>query len=287
MAFWGCVLKPGQKKPVNVGGSDVLHLSQVCLHDPKPGKNFLQVEVQGTTYSIACLEKDKREHDCVDLFFDSNETSFVAKGTSEIHLMGYIEPSDMQGEQEDSEEEEQEQQVVPKAPKSASPKLSPKVVAAGSPKKSPLAAAKAAADEDSDDFDEDDEGEEEEEGLSASECDMEEFDDEDEESEEESLPAGKSAGLSKSPKQAPAQSPKRKAEDAPEASKKAKTDGGSADETAEYVKKVVAYLKANGKQNTGQLGSKVPRPSGVPKLKALFDQNKDKFNIVGDVVSLK
>jgi len=261
MAFWGCVLKPGQKKPVNVGSSDVLHLSQACLHNPQGGKNFLQVQVKGTTYSIACLEKDKREHDCLDLFFDSEETTFVSKGNSEIHLMGYIEPSDFH-----EESEEEDQHVAAKA---------------GSPKQSPKKSPQAAPQQDSEDSMDFPEGEEsEEEGQMASD-DMDEFP-EDEESEEESqsLPPQKAAGL----KQAPAGSPKRKAEDAPGSpAKKANTN----DELSGYVQKLVAFLKANGKQNIGQLGSKVPRPAGCPKMKAVFDQFKDKFALVGDSVSAK
>jgi len=277
MAFWGCVLKPGQKKAVDVGDSDVLHLSQACLHDPKQGKNYLQVEVSGTTYSIACLEKDRREHDCLDLFFDSTTTSFVCKGTSEIHLMGYIEPSDFHDEE--SEEESQQKQVLakPGSPKAAPAALSPK----HSPKKSPHAAPQA-QESDSDDFGEENE-ESEEEGLEASEMfeDEEEEEEhfEDEESEEESLPPAKAAGLAKSPK--------RKAEDAPGSpAKKPKADDSAA-ELDGFVKKMVAFLKTNGKTNVGQLGSKVPRPAGVPKMKVVFEQHKDKFLVVGDAVSAK
>lgn len=265
MAFWGCVLKPGQKHPVRIEDSDVLHLSQACLHDPKDGKNYLQVDVNGTTYSIACLEKGKREHDCLDLFFDAENTSFVAKGNSEIHLMGYLEPSDF-GEGSESEE----QQIVAKA---ASPKLaiasSPKHVAASSPKKSPKAAPVAESSED--DFDE--EEEEEEEPMNSE--DMSDLMEEGEESEEESPPP-------------PTKSPKRQAPSDPQASpaKKPKTDGPSAEEKG-YVQKLVDHLKANGKTNLGQLGSKVPRPAGVPKMKAVIEAHKDKFTMVGEVITLK
>merc|ERR1719235_355922 len=85
-----------------------------------------------------------------------------------------------------------------------------------------------------------------------------------------------------------AQSPKRPAETAPQGSpaKKPNTGGGS-DETAGYIKKLHEYLKSNGKQSMGQLGSKVPRPNGVPKLKVILDQNKEKFTVVGDVITAK
>lgn len=248
MSFWGCVLKPGQKKPVNIGSSDVLHLSQACLYDPKPGKNYLQVEVEGKTFNIACLEKDKRDHDGFDLFFEAN-ASFKNNGATEIHLMGNIEPADMNDEGEESEEEEgSEQQGIPQQ-KASSPK--------------PTLHIKAGA-----------MGSESDDGLELG-------DEEGEESEEES-PAQQTLP--------PKSSPKRKAVDEPPGppAKKAQSEGPDpalAAEKEAYVQKLCAYLKANGKTNVGQLGSKVPRPNGVPKLKAIFEQHKDKFNVVGDMVT--
>jgi nucleophosmin 1 len=341
MAFWGETLKPGQKKPLKIENADVLHLSQACLHEPKPGKTTLQVIVRGTTYSVAVFEKDKREHDCLDLFFDSEQTTFMVTGSSEVHLMGYIEPA---GFDEEGEEEDQPP-VVPKAgsPKvspaakpAASPKASPvavaktapvkaaspkaaaaakaaadddddsefledeeeeeeppqkgqspsapKVAAAAqaakaaspkvSPKASPKAAAAAAKDDDDDDLDEDEEGEEELDGLLGEEDSEEDADDQI----QQKLPQ-KSA--------APAQSPKRKMDAAPASpAKKGKTEEPSADKLA-YVKKLMEFIKTNGKTNLGQLGSKVPRPAGVSKMKVVLEENKDKFNVVGDQVTLK
>jgi len=259
-------VKPGQKHPVKIEDSDVLHLSQACLHEPKDGKNYLQVEVDGTSYSIACLEKGKREHDCLDLFFDSKKTSFTCKGNSEIHLMGYIEPSDLGSEGSESES----QQVVTKA-------VSPKKVVASSPKitaTSPKTSPKAApvAEESDDDFSEDEE-EEEEQMASDGDSFME---DEEEESESPAQPPAK-----------PAQSPKRQAPSEPQAPAAKKAKGEVSGEEKAYVQKLVDYLKANGKQNGGQLGSKVPRPAGVPKMKAVLETHKDKFSVVGDVISLK
>jgi len=280
MAFWGCVLKPGQKHPVKIEDADVLHLSQACLHDPKDGKNYLQVEVDGTAYSIACLEKGKREHDCLDLFFDSQKTTFMTKGNSEIHLMGYIEPSDF-GSQEGSDSESQ--QVVTKAAsskevvtKAASPKVvaasSPKI-SATSPKTSPKAAPQAIAEESDDDFSEDEE--EEEEQMPSDEGSF--MEDEEEESESPAAAPQKASQ---------GQSPKRQATSEPQAPPAKKAKGDNAEE-AGYVKKLVDYLKANGKQNGGQLGSKVPRPAGLPKMKAILEQYKDKFTVVGDMVTAK
>lgn len=312
MAFWGAQLKPGQKKPVDLPPGDVLHLSQACLHEPKEGKNVLQVQVKGSTYSIAVLEKQKREHECLDLFFDAAGTTFSVKGGSEIHLIGYVEPSaDNFGEDEEEEEEGPGQQAVPQkaSPKGASapsPKAkaaaSPKAALAPSPKTAPKAVPQAAAEEDEY---EDLEGEEEEGELPMmEEGEEEELLPESEEEEEEPqvqqvLPKKSSVKIAEvtSPAQSSAKSPKRKPEaEAPappakkgktEAKAEAKTDAPGKDEKDAYVKKLIEYLRKNGKTNTGQLGSKLPRPSGVPKLKALLEQNKDKFLVVGDVVTAK
>mmetsp|Transcript_88483 Transcript_88483/g.255231 ORF Transcript_88483/g.255231 Transcript_88483/m.255231 type:complete len:454 (+) Transcript_88483:62-1423(+) len=112
MTFCGCVLKPGKKERVNVPDGEVWHLSQVCVHDPKPGKNYVQVEVKGTAYTLVCLEKDKVEHNSLDLFFGPEDAVFSTSGKSEVHLLGYLEPmddgGDMSGDDEDEEEEEEE-----------------------------------------------------------------------------------------------------------------------------------------------------------------------------------
>jgi len=303
MAFWGCVLKPGQKSLAKLSESDVLHLSQACLHQPKAGKNYLQVQREGKVYSVACLEKDKREHECFDLFFDGAETTFTCKGESEIHLMGYIEPMD--DGMEESEEDMTERQAVPKqspkaspkdspknSPKVApveaakSPKVSPKVPpktapapAAKSPKVSPKVSPKTAPALDDED-DDDEEGEEEE--LSEEDEEEELLDEDDEEEEEEA--AANAAAVS-------AQLAKRKAASQPGSpSKKPKSEpavAAPADGAAAYVKSLVKFLIDNGPTNIGMLGSKVPRPNGVPKMKAVLDQNKDKFAVAGDKVTAK
>lgn len=266
MAFWGEALKAGQKKKVQAPEGEVLHLSQGCLHEPKDGKNYIQAEVKGQPYSIACLEKGKQEHISFDLFFSAGETTFVNKGTSEVHLTGYFEPDQLDGEGSESED------AAPAVPaKKASPLLakaaSPKVVAASSPKQSPkqlaaAAVAKAAAEED------DDEDEEEEESIGG-ESDEEEMD-EDEEEEEEDEPA-------------PPPAKKQKGEPAKSSPKAAPM----ADGEAGYVKALFDFLKKNGKTPISKLGSSVSRPKDVPKMKQVLTKYADKFTIKGEDVLAK
>eukprot|EP00444_Apocalathium_aciculiferum_P002661 CAMPEP_0183394688 /NCGR_PEP_ID=MMETSP0370-20130417/8770_1 /TAXON_ID=268820 /ORGANISM="Peridinium aciculiferum, Strain PAER-2" /LENGTH=305 /DNA_ID=CAMNT_0025575149 /DNA_START=17 /DNA_END=934 /DNA_ORIENTATION=- len=304
MAFWGCTLKAGQKQKIDVPSVEVLHVSQVCLHDPKPGKNYLQVQVDGQSYTIGFLEQDKVECLAMDLFFGSEGPTFVNTGKSEIHLSGYTEPKGNIEELGYEEEVEPPAQGGAKAVGSstaaakASPKASPKAAAKTEPAKQAAAAAPT----------EDDEEEEEE---------------EDEESEEEAAPksaakapaaapaaAAKAAVPKKGgtiakasakapPAPAPALPAKRKASEASEGTaaapppKKAKEDAppaspkaGSSNDAA-YLQAIVDYLKKSGKTKLAELGSKVKRPEGVSKMKTILGSNKDKFVITGDAVELK
>lgn len=271
-------MKPGQKKKVESPEGEILHLSQACLHEPKDGKNYVQATVEGTTYSIACLEKGKKEHDSFDLFFDPTQCAFANKGASDVHLTGYFEPDD--GASDDGAAPAAAAKSSPKVAAQASPKKSPAAVAAKSPavaaKVSPqlAAAAKAAAaaEEDSDD----DLGEEGDESEMMSGDLIEEGEESEgmEDSEEEDVPEPPKKAAKTSPAAAPAGAPKQ----APA--------GG--DQTAAYVKALVQYLKTNsGPQQIGVLGSKVPRPAGVPKMKAVFAANADKFVVKDEKVSLK
>lgn len=298
MTFWGCALKPGQKQKVDLPEDEVLHLSQVCLHEPKAGKNYLSVLVNGSNYTFCCLEKDKIEHNSLDLFFGPEPPTFHNKGSSEVHISGYMEPKDEGDEDEEEEEEESEEEQVKdkivgastssKASPKASPKTSPAAKAVEvktSPKVSPKASPKAAAtpakgkkdaEEDSDEEGDEEEGEESEEL---------------EESEEKPAPKKKAAAK---------EAPKRKAEEATPPAKKAKTEASpkaaaapspnkAADKAAEseYTQQLVDFLKKNGKSKLSDLGSKVKRPAGVCKMKTIFDANKDKFVFAGDSVELK
>lgn len=290
MTFWGIALKPGQKKQLQVPEAEILHLSQVCLQDPKDGKNYLQVTVEGKTFNVVCLEKGKKEHETVDLFFGPDDTHFSNKGQSELHLLGYLEPHD---EEDDDEEDKKpaagqkaaatkaspkvEAKTSPKIEAKSSPKVeaksSPKVEAKMSPKVAPKAAA-AADDDDDDDIEE--EGEEEE---LVEESEEEEGDESEEEApKKQATPQGK-----RKAEQAPAASP---------ASKKQKEAASPAPAAANpnleaYVQKLHKYLKDNGKSNLGALGSKVQRPEGVPKMKVVIEKHPEKFSISGDQVTAK
>lgn len=297
-------MRPGQKQKVDLPEDDVLHLSQVCLHEPKAGKNYLSVQVSGVDYTLCCLEKAKTEHQSLDLFFGPDPPTFHNKGASEVHLSGYMEQ--MNDKDEDDEGSEQEGEVKGKTiGKSTTSKVSPKASPKASPggkvveaKVSPKASAKVAAapakgkdveQKEEDDEDDEEEGEEEE-------AEEGEESEEPEESEEEAPP----------PKKSPAAeaSSKRKAEASQPPAKKAKAEApakaagaskeaaaaspkAAASKDAEYVQQLVSFLKEKGKTTLSDLGSKVKRPPGAPKIKNVISTNSDKFVLAGDAVELK
>lgn len=309
MAFWGTAVKPGTWTQGKAPEGEILHVSQACLHEPKPGKTYLQIQVSGTTYTVACLEKDKREHDALDLMFSPEDApKFCAKGSSEIHLVGYMEP------EQASDEEAEEAAAVPKAAASkasaspkmlaaAAPKASPKAAPAASPKATPAASpkpaakaspklaakqaeAKAAAGEGDEDSEslllEGEEGEEEEPRVKDPVVDADEGSKKAKAAKAGGKEAGKQTDLTNVKRKAPAEAP------GGPAAKKAKDDTEPLKpDEGEYVQKLVAYLKTNGKTVISLLGSKVQRPKSLPKLKDILGKHPGKFKVTGDAVEAK
>jgi len=307
MAFWGTAVKPGAWTQGKAPEGEILHVSQACLHDPKPGKTYLQIQVSGETYTVACLEKDKREHDALDLMFSPEDApKFCAKGSSEIHLVGYVEP------EQASDGEEEKAAVAPKVAASkatASPKMlaaaaAPKAAPAPSPKTTPAASpkpaakaspklaakqveAKAAADEGDEDSEslllEGEEGEEEEPRVSDPIVDA----DEGSKKAKAAKADVKEGGKRKAPAEASGGPAAKKAkDDAAPAAKKSKEDATEPlkPDEGDYVQKLVAYLKSNGKTSVSLLGSKVQRSKSLPKLKDILGKHSGKFKVTGDSV---
>merc|ERR1712032_1165784 len=108
--------------------------------------------------------------------------------------------------------------------------------------------------------------------------DLDDDDDEDEEEEEEApQPQKKSGETASAPKQKFNEQGKRKTDVVASAvpAKKAKGDdhakpAAQASGQAEYVAKLIKYIKENGKADVGQLGNKVQRPKELPKLKVIL-----------------
>ena len=273
--FWGAAIKAGASYSLPEG-SDLLHVSQVCMAETKEGPCQLQVTDNNTTYTIAVLEKGKNEMASLDLFFNTvSPPTFINKGKSELHLTGYFELSHEGHDDDEEMSEEEEEEGETEISNAAQAK---KVIAG-------LKKAMAADDEDDDeDDDEEEDGEEDEEedDEEDEEDDDEEEDGEDEEEdeeeedeeeeEEEVVPAKKENN--KRPAAANASSP--------QPQKSQKTEAGSPED---FVKQVGEFIKKNGKQTIAALGSKVTKPASVQKLKAFLAGRKE-FKISGDMVSL-
>lgn len=281
-------MKPGKKEKVEVPEAEIWHLSQVCLHEPKPGKNYVQVEVKGTTYTLACLEKDKVEHNSLDLFFGPEDATFTNKGNSEVHLVGYLEPMDNEGDEDEEGEEEEEE---PRKKKGAATSASSSTKASPKAKAEPVAAAKAEAAKSPAAKAE---AKAETKPVAKAEAKAAAKPEAKAEGKQEAKAKAKAEASAKaSPKAAPkaapaaAESPKRKAgEEAADAAPAKKAKEGNAAE-AEYVKVLTEYLTKNGKTNLSTLGTAVKRPAGVPKMKVVLNNHKDNFVVTGEMVELK
>lgn len=118
--FYGVVVKPGQTVALEPE-AEVLHLSQACLSEPKDAsKTYLTLENDKGTFNLCALQKDKCEHAALDLFLAGESgVKFSVKGTNEVHLVGYWEPSagsdddmgDMDGLGEGLEDSDEETSV--------------------------------------------------------------------------------------------------------------------------------------------------------------------------------
>ncbi|PHJ16907.1 nuclear factor nf3 [Cystoisospora suis] len=107
--FYGVSVKPGQTVKLSPeDGGEVLHLSQVCMTNPKDSnRTYVQVTQEGKTYSVCMLQKDKQEFTTLDLFFSTRQGVSIKTegGKNEVHLTGYFEPEPE--DDIDSEEDEE------------------------------------------------------------------------------------------------------------------------------------------------------------------------------------
>jgi hypothetical protein len=94
--FWGSIIKPGKPYSLQKELTDVLRLSNVSLHPNAQGKSSLFIKVgDNESILIASLEAGKHEHSTLDLYVRiSDGVTFTVQGKGDIHLSGYLDPSD-------------------------------------------------------------------------------------------------------------------------------------------------------------------------------------------------
>lgn len=94
--FWGCIVKPGKPHQIQKELTDVLMISNVSLHPSATGKTSLFVKVgDSQELLITSLEAGKHEHANVNLYVRiSDGVNFRVQGSGEVHICGFLDPSD-------------------------------------------------------------------------------------------------------------------------------------------------------------------------------------------------
>jgi hypothetical protein len=126
--FWAVSLKQGTTLNLNSLASqgELLHISHINLAPTAPaGPTTLFAQVQGNKTPIATLNKGKKDHRNIDLYFSTSSGVVLSvTGSAELAILGYFEPNedipsltaDTQ-EEVSSEDESSEEEVAVKKPK--------------------------------------------------------------------------------------------------------------------------------------------------------------------------
>ena len=102
--FYGAKLVEGSPVIPRLSESAGLRLTRVTLNPDKAGikRTSLVMKINGNSFHIASLEKDKVEDKTLDLYFANNEVvQFEVKGKGELHLLGYLEPISFSSEEDE------------------------------------------------------------------------------------------------------------------------------------------------------------------------------------------
>lgn len=123
--FWAATLSKGSTLDLSKQKSqgELLHLSQANLQaNSAEGLHTVEVTFEGKTYPLAHLDNKKQNSVSLDLYFNtSSGVKFSLKGSSDVTLLGYFEPSEEPVEAQqfaaESSEESEEEVPVQKPPK--------------------------------------------------------------------------------------------------------------------------------------------------------------------------
>ncbi|AFZ81744.1 hypothetical protein BEWA_011620 [Theileria equi strain WA] len=133
--LFGAVIAPGNSVTPKNELANIVHLSQVCLNEPKSDeKTYVQLVDGDKVYNVCSLQKDVHEHATVDVFFSTmGGLKLTTKGgANEVHIIGYFEPEDnsflssSEEDEDDEEEEEESEDEQPASKRKASGKGSKK-----------------------------------------------------------------------------------------------------------------------------------------------------------------
>lgn len=93
--YWGQPIKGGKSYTIPQSTTDILRISNLAVNPNTKGSStlFLQ-EGTNTPIILATLTVGRFEHTVVDLYVNiSNGIKLINKGTAEIHISGYYDPS--------------------------------------------------------------------------------------------------------------------------------------------------------------------------------------------------
>ncbi|BAM41651.1 conserved hypothetical protein [Theileria orientalis strain Shintoku] len=114
--LFGAVLAPGSSVTPKNELANIVHLSQVCLNEPKSNeKTYVQLVDGNKVYNLCSLQKDVNEHATLDVFFSTSGGLKLSTkgGQNEVHVIGYFEPDEdtFLTDSEDEEEEDDEEVI--------------------------------------------------------------------------------------------------------------------------------------------------------------------------------
>lgn len=325
--FYGAQIKPGKPvTPTEEDGGEILHLSQLCLVDPKDAaKTYVQIDDGKNTYCIAVLQKDKCEHVSVDLFVSTvSGVKFLTKGgNNEVDVVGYFEPEGLEDDEidsddenfadqfskdgklkgmddddndEDDDDDDDDEDDVEIAKQLKNIKAGKMLNNKMANKKNKLKNITDEDDEDEEEDDEEDDEEDEDDDDDDEEIDDEEIDDEEKDEETEkkvklNSKGDKSKNTTGQNKQSNANvnnTQKRKIENkvTNNEAKKAKVENKTAGDNENFQEELVKFLKVNGRTNLGTLGQKVKKPSNIDKLGHFLKEYPTIFKVENGFVSL-
>ncbi|GFE53575.1 nuclear factor NF3 [Babesia ovis] len=95
--LFGAVIAPGSSVTPKNDLANIVHLSQVCLNEPKNNeKTYVQLVDGNKSFNLCVLQKDVCEHATVDIFFSTvGGIKLTTKGgKNEVHVVGYFEPEE-------------------------------------------------------------------------------------------------------------------------------------------------------------------------------------------------
>ncbi|GBE58519.1 nuclear factor NF3 [Babesia ovata] len=95
--LFATVIAPGATVTPKDDLASIVHLSHVCLNEPKNNeKTYLQLVDGSKTFNLCCLQKDVHESANLDIFFSvtGNVKLTTKGGKNEVHVTGYFEPEE-------------------------------------------------------------------------------------------------------------------------------------------------------------------------------------------------